>query len=137
MNKLTSATARKPAAALLLCLAGTAMATDAMPVPPASPTLSATTSTPVATMASATARSPFSGATVSQRLLANSRAGSATAVVTENGSLQQTTASNVQTGTNAIVGGSFANALGLTTVIQNSGANVLIQNATTINVQFK
>ena len=38
---------------------------------------------------------------------------------------------------NVIQGASFANASGMPTVIQNSGSNVLIQNATVINLQFK
>ena len=41
------------------------------------------------------------------------------------------------TGSNAINEGSFANASGLSTVVQNTGANVLIQNATILNIQFK
>jgi hypothetical protein len=38
---------------------------------------------------------------------------------------------------NVISGGSFANSSGLPVVIQNSGANVLIQNATVINLQLQ
>jgi hypothetical protein len=44
---------------------------------------------------------------------------------------------NVVTGSNTIDAGSFANMSGLPVVIQNTGANVLIQNATVINVLFK
>ena len=47
------------------------------------------------------------------------------------------TAVNVVTGANSIDAGSFANMAGIPVVIQNSGANVLIQNATIINLQFK
>ncbi|CAM2147635.1 exported protein of unknown function [Pararobbsia alpina] len=54
-----------------------------------------------------------------------------------NGSMSDTRALGVQTGSNAITDGSFANMNGLPTVIQNTGANVLIQNATIVNVQFK
>jgi hypothetical protein len=36
-----------------------------------------------------------------------------------------------------IQGGSFANMSGIPIVVQNSGANVLIQNATVINLQLK
>ena len=54
-----------------------------------------------------------------------------------NGTLSDTRALGVQTGSNAIADGSFANASGLPTVIQNTGNNVLIQNATIVNVQFK
>jgi hypothetical protein len=46
-------------------------------------------------------------------------------------------ATNVVTGSNVIDAGSFANMSGIPVVIQNSGANVLIQNATIINLQFK
>jgi hypothetical protein len=47
------------------------------------------------------------------------------------------TAVNVVTGSNSIDAGSFANMQGIPVVIQNSGANVLIQNATIVNLQLK
>jgi len=53
------------------------------------------------------------------------------------GSVATNTAVNVVTGTNSIDAGSFANMAGIPVVIQNSGANVLIQNATIINLQLK
>jgi len=53
------------------------------------------------------------------------------------GSVRDNVAHNVVTGSNSIDAGSFANMAGIPTVIQNSGANVLIQNATIINLQFK
>lgn len=40
-------------------------------------------------------------------------------------------------GMNSISAGAFANASGLPVVIQNSGANVLIQNATIVNIQLQ
>jgi hypothetical protein len=46
-------------------------------------------------------------------------------------------ATNVSTGANTIDSGAFSNMSGIPVVIQNSGANVLIQSATIINVQFK
>ena len=46
-------------------------------------------------------------------------------------------ASNLVTGANTISSGSFAGSAGLPMVIQNSGNNVLIQNATIVNVQIK
>ena len=52
------------------------------------------------------------------------------------GTVANNTARNVDTGSNVIAGGSFSNASGLPTVIQNTGANVLIQNATIVNVRF-
>ena len=53
------------------------------------------------------------------------------------GSVRDNVAHNVVTGSNTIDAGSFANVSGIPTVIQNSGANVLIQNATIINLQLK
>ena len=44
---------------------------------------------------------------------------------------------DVLTGSNVIDGGAFAGAAGLPMIIQNSGNNVLIQNATIVNVQVK
>ncbi len=46
-------------------------------------------------------------------------------------------ASQVITGANSIATGSLAGAVGLPVVIQNTGANVLIQQSTIVNVQFK
>lgn len=53
------------------------------------------------------------------------------------GAVAANTAVHVVTGNNSIDAGSFANMAGIPVVIQNSGANVLIQNATIINLQFK
>jgi hypothetical protein len=44
---------------------------------------------------------------------------------------------NVTTGNNLITEGAFANSAGLPMVVQNSGNNVLIQNATIVNIQVK
>jgi hypothetical protein len=54
-----------------------------------------------------------------------------------NGDVANNSATNVNTGSNTIDSGSFANMSGIPVVIQNSGANVLIQNATVINLQFQ
>lgn len=53
------------------------------------------------------------------------------------GTVSNDSAVNVLTGSNVVRDGSFANAAGIPTVIQNSGANVLIQNSTIVNVQFR
>lgn len=45
-------------------------------------------------------------------------------------------ADHIISGANIIDGGAFGNAAGVSTVIQNSGSNVLIQNAMIVNVQF-
>ena len=54
-----------------------------------------------------------------------------------NGYVTGNSATYVNTGANSIDGGAFANASGIPIVIQNSGANVLIQNATIINLQMR
>ena len=54
-----------------------------------------------------------------------------------NGSVTNNSAVNIMTGHNSIADGAFTNASGFPMVIQNSGSNVLIQNATIINVQFR
>ena len=54
-----------------------------------------------------------------------------------NGSVANNSAVNVVSGNNYIAGGSFANMTGLPITVQNSGSNVLIQNATIVNVQFQ
>lgn len=53
-----------------------------------------------------------------------------------NGTVADNVANRVVTGSNAITDGSFSNSSGLPTVIQNTGSNVLIQNATVLNVRF-
>ena len=53
------------------------------------------------------------------------------------GTVGNNTAVNTVSGNNVIDGGSFANAQGLPMVIQNSGSNVLIQNATVINLRLQ
>jgi len=54
-----------------------------------------------------------------------------------NGSVANNVTNNVASGHNIITEGSFTNANGFPMVIQNSGSNVLIQNATIINLQYK
>lgn len=53
------------------------------------------------------------------------------------GTVADNAAINTLSGANIVSDGAFSNAAGLPTVIQNSGNNVLIQNATILNVQFK
>ncbi|SPK76307.1 conserved exported protein of unknown function (plasmid) [Cupriavidus taiwanensis] len=53
------------------------------------------------------------------------------------GTVADNAAVNTLSGTNHITDGAFSNAAGIPTAIQNSGSNVLIQNATIVNVQFK
>lgn len=53
------------------------------------------------------------------------------------GLVKDNTAINIVTGMNSINEGAFSNASGMPTVIQNTGANVLIQNSTIVNVQLQ
>ena len=75
----------------------------------------------------------------SEELLERSRGGAD--IVNNNarlsGVVSGNSAVNVSTGNNVINGGAFANAAGIPVVIQNSGANVLIQNSTIVNLQLK
>ena len=52
------------------------------------------------------------------------------------GSVSGNSATYVTTGANVIASGSFANMAGIPIVIQNTGANVLIQNATVVNLRM-
>jgi len=54
-----------------------------------------------------------------------------------NGSVANNSATHVVSGNNYIAGGSFSNMTGLPISVQNSGSNVLIQNATIVNVKFQ
>lgn len=56
--------------------------------------------------------------------------------VSLDGSVTGNTADRIVSGANTIQEGAFANANGISTVIQNSGSNVLIQNGMVVNVQF-
>ena len=57
--------------------------------------------------------------------------------IKSDGIVRDNQASNLTTGNNWVSEGSFTGASGFPTVIQNSGNNVLIQNATIINLQVQ
>jgi hypothetical protein len=57
--------------------------------------------------------------------------------IRSDGVVRDNQAYNLSTGSNFIADGSFAGASGFATAVQNSGNNVLIQNATIINVQVR
>ena len=54
-----------------------------------------------------------------------------------NGTVSGNTTTEVVSGVNTISSGAFSNASGLPVAIQNSGSNVLIQNATIINIHMQ
>jgi hypothetical protein len=102
---------------------------------PSTPTASSTTPAPAAV--SQDAQQPGFGVAMTDDQLDEHRGGDA--LIGQNylnGTLSDTEANRVVTGSNTISDGSFANSSGLPTVIQNTGANVLIQNATVLNVRF-
>lgn len=78
------------------------------------------------------------GAAVESTVLGTLRGGADTTVndMRLHGTTAANTAQNVATGSNAVSGGSFANLSGIPIVIQNTGANVLIQNAVILNLQM-
>jgi hypothetical protein len=81
------------------------------------------------------------GPTVAGDALDAMRGGTDNKTITTNvsdvdGRVDGNTAINAITGGNLMDGGAFGNAAGLSTVIQNSGNNVLIQNSTVVSVQF-
>lgn len=81
------------------------------------------------------------GQAVPGQALADMRGGdsnsSTTTVTSDNqGEVGGNTAAGNAAGGNVVTGGAFGNAAGINTVIQNSGANVLIQNGTAVNVGF-
>jgi len=57
--------------------------------------------------------------------------------MTLSGTTSNNTTNQVVTGSNVITAGSFANMSGIPLVVQNSGANVLIQNAIIVNVKME
>jgi hypothetical protein len=100
---------------------------------------------PVATEPSSTVapvaavrRNPFNGKPMAPDALAAKRGGDGVFNDQQlKGMVANNSASNLTTGTNVISEGAFSNSAGMSTVIQNSGNNVLIQNATIVNVQVK
>lgn len=79
------------------------------------------------------------GTPVSSTKLEEQRGGdetNVTNIIRVNGEVSNNTAQDVVTGANNIQDGSFANSSGIMSVVQNTGANVLIQSATIVNVQF-
>lgn len=103
----------------------------------------------VATATAQTVRAPGSTSTAAARALFDKPAAVAdlarlrggTQITKNDITLAGTTASNtanhVSTGSNAISEGAFTNMSGIPVVIQNSGANVLIQNAVIVHLQLE
>lgn len=104
----------------------------------ASPVVLAVVRPPLVAPVAAVRRNPFNGKPMAPDALAAKRGGDGVFNDQQlKGMVANNSASNTATGTNVISEGAFSNSVGLPTVIQNSGNNVLIQNATIVNVQIK
>lgn len=84
------------------------------------------------------APAPGFGPPVGDLVLEHLRGGESTTGVEVriSGWVEGNSADGIVSGHNSVDGGAFANAAGISTVIQNTGSNVLIQNGTSVNVQF-
>ena len=81
----------------------------------------------------------FSRSAASAEVLETQRGGADQELnlISVEGALHSNAATNTVNGTNTITNGSFANANGMATAIQNSGNNVLIQNATILRIELR
>jgi hypothetical protein len=82
----------------------------------------------------------FGATAVDSSSLAENRGAADTVILNDiraSGNVEHNVAEHLTTGSNIIAEGSFSGASGFSTVLQNSGNNVLIQNSTIVNVQVK
>ena len=79
------------------------------------------------------------GAPVEPTRLAAMRGGTDVTVndMRVHGTTANNSATNVQTGTNTITDGALGNMSGIPVIVQNTGANVLIQNAIILNLHLQ
>ena len=104
---------------------------------PAAASLSSISAQPVPT-AAGTSRNPFGSKPLAADDLAARRGGDRMSNdIKLNGEVKDNYAKDLTTGSNQITAGAFAGSSGFSTTIQNSGNNVLIQNATILNIQMK
>ncbi len=92
---------------------------------------------PVVTRATPVASWLSLGMPLAPAHLAQARGTGARVDTTLGGTVSSNSASQVSTGANIIQDGAFAGASGVPVVIQNTGANVLIQNATVIHLRLQ
>ena len=104
---------------------------------PAAAPLSSISAQPVPTAVD-TSRNPFGSKPLAADDLAARRGGDRMSNdIKLNGEVKDNYAKDLTTGSNQITAGAFAGSSGFSTTIQNSGNNVLIQNATILNIQMK
>jgi hypothetical protein len=100
--------------------------------------IDATVDATAATDAQSQAPHPFGTAVLDEQALAQYRGG--TEVLNDmglKGVVSDNQAYDLSTGNNSITEGALAGSSGIPMLIQNSGNNVLIQNATIVNVQLQ
>ena len=128
-------TTRMPRCALLLTTLAALFALPALAEDDAGSTRE-TVLTPAAEPLAAQRSNPLNGKRLDSKALGLRRGG--TDIVSDqklSGVVADNRAINVSSGANLISEGAFSNSSGLPVVIQNSGSNVLIQNATIVNIQ--
>ena len=81
--------------------------------------------------------SEFFQKTVPNGVMDAQRGKAVVTIMDVDGNVQDNAAINNITGRNIITNGAFTNASGLSTTIQNSGNNVLIQNATILQLDVR
>jgi hypothetical protein len=104
----------------------------------AAPVAAQTAATEVPVTVAAQQQAAFEATPVDADTLSTFRGGAQTVNndATLSGTTADNSARNVSTGSNSINGGAFDNMTGIPVVIQNSGANVLIQNALILHLQM-
>ena len=128
-------TKRMPRCALVLTALAALFALPALAEDDAGSTRE-TVATPAAEPLAAQRSNPLNGKRLDSKALGLRRGG--TDIVSDqklSGVVADNRAINVSSGANLISEGAFSNSSGLPVVIQNSGSNVLIQNATIVNIQ--
>ncbi len=123
-----------PAAALI----GVTLACAPLAAQQAAP--AAATAAPTAAPTAAASLFGSDSRTLDAARLDQQRGGASTQVFNDmelDGVVADNRAVDVVTGNNAISSGALSGASGLPLIVQNSGNNVLIQNATIVNVQLK
>ncbi len=106
----------------------------------ATSTLAAPATAWAAAPPAATQQTPagFGAAAVPDSELSNFRGGASITNINDlNGTLYNNNALDSVTGNNFVTDGALAGSSGFSTLIQNSGNNVLIQNATILNLQVQ
>jgi hypothetical protein len=124
------------AALAVLAVASTALAQE--PAVDSAPGETASAGSTVQLPSSAAGPSLLRGKALDDDVLAENRGGAQLSDMKLEGVVAENNAVAIgATGTNVISQGAFANSTGVPMVVQNSGNNVLIQNATIVNVEVK